>query len=97
MLALEISQGETAGSSRNVTWLKTSTFLPRLRQGRYLTKTPCRLAPGGNPAPIWLVFSWRGFMEKRYRLTFTESERVDLRKLASVGKEAALKLFERES
>ena len=31
-------------------------------------------------------------MEKRYRVTLTESERVDLRKLVSVGKAAAQKL-----
>ena len=31
-------------------------------------------------------------MEKRYRVTLTESERVDLRKLVSVGKSAAQKL-----
>jgi hypothetical protein len=33
-----------------------------------------------------------GVMEKRYRVTLTESERVDLRKLVSVGKAAARKL-----
>jgi len=33
-----------------------------------------------------------GVMEKRYRVTLTESERVDLRKLVSVGKAAAQKL-----
>lgn len=31
-------------------------------------------------------------MQKRYRVTLTESERVDLRKLVSVGKAAAQKL-----
>jgi len=31
-------------------------------------------------------------MEKRYRVTLTESERVDLRKLVSVGKAAARKI-----
>jgi hypothetical protein len=31
-------------------------------------------------------------MEKRYRVTLTESERDDLRKLVSVGKAAAQKL-----
>lgn len=31
-------------------------------------------------------------MEKRYRVTLTETERVDLRKLVSVGKSAAQKL-----
>src|SRR4029077_11541409 len=31
-------------------------------------------------------------MEKRYRVTLTETERVDLRKLVSVGKAAAQKL-----
>lgn len=31
-------------------------------------------------------------MEKRYRVTLTEAERVDLRKLVSVGKSAAQKL-----
>lgn len=31
-------------------------------------------------------------MEKRYRVTLTESERVDVRKLVSVGKAAAQKL-----
>jgi Homeodomain-like domain len=33
-----------------------------------------------------------GVMEKRYRVTLTESERSDLRKLVSVGKTAAQKL-----
>src|SRR5882762_7760268 len=33
-----------------------------------------------------------GAMEKRYRVTLTESERADLRKLVSVGKAAAQKL-----
>jgi Homeodomain-like domain len=33
-----------------------------------------------------------GVMEKRYRVTLTESERNDLRKLVSVGKSAAQKL-----
>src|SRR5712691_134553 len=33
-----------------------------------------------------------GVMEKRYRVTLTESERADLRKLVSVGKAAAQKL-----
>src|ERR1700692_2474641 len=33
-----------------------------------------------------------GVMEKRYRVTLTESERGDLRKLVSVGKAAAQKL-----
>jgi transposase len=33
-----------------------------------------------------------GVMEKRYRVTLTESERVDLRKLVCVGKAAAQKL-----
>jgi transposase len=33
-----------------------------------------------------------GVMEKRYRVTLTESERVDLRKLVSVGKAAARKI-----
>src|SRR6266567_7202496 len=33
-----------------------------------------------------------GVMEKRYRVTLTESERADLRKLVSVGKTAAQKL-----
>jgi transposase len=33
-----------------------------------------------------------GVMEKRYRVTLTESEREDLRKLVSVGKAAAQKL-----
>ena len=36
--------------------------------------------------------SQEGVMEKRYRVTLTESERVDLRKLVSVGKSAAQKL-----
>src|SRR3984893_12683347 len=33
-----------------------------------------------------------GVMEKRYRVTLTESERDDMRKLVSVGKAAAQKL-----
>jgi biotin operon repressor len=33
-----------------------------------------------------------GVMEKRYRVTLTESERVDLLKLVSVGKAAARKI-----
>jgi transposase len=36
--------------------------------------------------------SQEGVMEKRYRVTLTESERSDLRKLVSVGKTAAQKL-----
>src|SRR2546422_11725516 len=36
--------------------------------------------------------SQEGVMEKRYRVTLTESERDDLRKLVSVGKAAAQKL-----
>src|ERR1700682_4028791 len=33
-----------------------------------------------------------GVMKKRYRVTLTESERVDLRKLVSVGKAAARRI-----
>jgi hypothetical protein len=36
--------------------------------------------------------SQEGVMEKRYRVTLTESERVDLRKLVSVGKAAARRI-----
>jgi transposase len=36
--------------------------------------------------------SQEGVMEKRYRVTLTESEQADLRKLVSVGKAAAQKL-----
>jgi Homeodomain-like domain len=36
--------------------------------------------------------SQEGVMKKRYRVTLTESERVDLRKLVSVGKAAARRI-----
>ena len=53
-----------------------------------------------SPADEWYslgVVSWKtksqeGVMEKRYRVTLTDSERDDLRKLVSVGKSAAQKL-----